>query len=134
MFMKALLSIKPEFVEKIFSGEKQVEFRKSCFKEDVQTVVVYATMPVGKIVGEFEIETILSDSPEELWEQTKAVAGISFAFFNEYFSGREVAYGIKIKRVRRYKKALNPYLEEPDFVAPQSFRYIRGENEQLVLT
>ena len=68
MFMKALLSIKPEFIEKIFSGEKQVEFRKSCFKEDVQTVVVYATMPVGKIVGEFEIETILSDSPEELWE------------------------------------------------------------------
>lgn len=132
--MKALLSIKPEFVEKIFSGEKQVEFRKSCFKEDVQTVVVYATMPVGKIVGEFEIETILSDSPQKLWEQTKTVAGISLAFFNEYFSGRDVAYAIKIKQVRRYKKALNPYLEEPDFTPPQSFRYLRTRNGQLALT
>ena len=30
--MKVLLSIKPEFVEKIFSGEKRFEYRKNIFK------------------------------------------------------------------------------------------------------
>ena len=31
--MKVLLSIKPEFVEKIFSGEKRFEYRKFAFKK-----------------------------------------------------------------------------------------------------
>ena len=30
--MKVLLSIKPEYVDKIFSGEKRYEYRKSMFK------------------------------------------------------------------------------------------------------
>ena len=58
--MKALLSIKPEFVSKIFTGEKIFEYRKAVFKRPmVKTVVIYSTMPVGKIVGEFEIEEII---------------------------------------------------------------------------
>ena len=40
--MKVLLSIKPEFADKIFNGTKKYEFRKSIFKnKDVDTVVVY---------------------------------------------------------------------------------------------
>ena len=63
--MKVLLSIKPEYAEKIFSGEKRYEFRKAVFKNQlIQTVVVYATMPVGKIIGEFNIKQILKDEPE----------------------------------------------------------------------
>ncbi|MBI6731014.1 ASCH domain-containing protein, partial [Pseudomonas amygdali] len=43
--MKVLLSIKPEYAEKILQGEKRFEFRKSVFKNpDVRTVVIYATM------------------------------------------------------------------------------------------
>ena len=33
--MKVLLSIKPEFAEKIFNGTKKYEFRKSIFKNKV---------------------------------------------------------------------------------------------------
>lgn len=59
--MKALLSIKPEFVEKILSGEKLVEYRKAVFKRpEVKSVVIYSTMPDGLIVGEFEIGQILA--------------------------------------------------------------------------
>ena len=40
--MRVLLSIKPEFVEKIFSGEKLYEYRKAMFKNvNVSTVVIY---------------------------------------------------------------------------------------------
>ena len=39
--MTVLLSIKPEFAEKIFNGTKKFEFRKSIFKNtDVKKVVV----------------------------------------------------------------------------------------------
>ena len=55
--MRVLLSIKPEFVEKIFSGEKLYEYRKAMFKNvNVSSVVIYSTMPVGKIVGEFKFK------------------------------------------------------------------------------
>ena len=60
--MKVLLSIKPEFAEKILNGTKRFEFRKGIFKNpQISTVVIYATMPLGKVVGQFRIESILSD-------------------------------------------------------------------------
>ncbi len=75
--MKVLLSIKPEYAEKIFSGEKKYEFRKIGFKNRfIRTVVVYATMPVGKIIGEFGIKQILKDNPEQIWQKTKKYSGI----------------------------------------------------------
>lgn len=125
--MKALLSIKPEFAEKIFSGEKLFEFRKTCFKKAVQVVVVYVTMPVGKIIGEFEVDTVLADEPERLWEHTKEFAGISYDCFEEYFSGRTVGYAIKVKKAQRYAVARDPYAEWDSFAPPQSFRYIEPE-------
>ena len=57
--MNVILSIKPEFVEKIFSGEKQYEYRKILFKQKVDTIYIYASRPVSKIVGEFKIDDIV---------------------------------------------------------------------------
>jgi predicted transcriptional regulator len=58
--MEVILSIKPQFARKIFEGSKLFEFRRSIFKNpDVNKVVVYASAPISKIVGEFEIEEIL---------------------------------------------------------------------------
>ena len=50
--MKALLSIKPEFAEAIFNGEKKFEYRKVIFKEKVKYIQVYVTKPIGKIIGD----------------------------------------------------------------------------------
>ena len=60
--MNVILSIKPEFVEKIFSGEKQYEYRKVLFKQKVDTVYIYASRPISKIVGEFKIAEIICDT------------------------------------------------------------------------
>ncbi|PMI59602.1 ASCH domain-containing protein [Vibrio splendidus] len=129
--MKALLSIKPEFVEKIISGEKLFEYRKAVFKRpEVKSVVIYSTMPEGKIVGEFTIGEILAKHPEELWEETKTASGINKSFFDEYFNEREVAYAIQIKDFKRYATPINPYEVERGFKAPQSFKYI-GLNSEL---
>jgi len=122
--MKALLSIKPEFVEKIFSGKKVFEFRKVGFSRDVEKVVVYATAPIGRIVGEFNVAKILEDTPASLWEKTKEHSGITEDFFFSYFKNRKMAIAIEIDHPIRYEKPINPYEKNLKFNPPQSFRYI----------
>lgn len=126
--MKVLLSIKPEFAERIFEGSKKYEFRKALFKNsDIKTIVVYASSPTQRVIGEFEIETIISDSPEKLWKKTKRFAGIDEDFFYEYFADRETGFAIKIKKTKKYKESLC-LREHFNLTPPQSFLYLRNEN------
>ncbi len=123
--MKAvLMSIKPEFAHKIFEGVKKFEFRKQVFKDaSVKKVIVYSSSPEQKVIGEFEIEAVLSGSPNEIWKQTKKYSGISQEFYDEYFKGRDKAYAIKVAATKRYRKmrALADYNVQS---APQSFVYV----------
>lgn len=125
--MKALLlSIKPEYVEKILQGEKKFEYRKRLAKEDVSYIYVYSTAPSKKVVASVHIEGHLSDSPTALWEKTKAAAGISRAKFRDYFRGCKTAYAYKLGKVEVFESPKNL----SDFgvaVAPQSFVYIKIE-------
>ena len=49
--MYVLMSIKPKYVEKILSGEKKYEYRKTLLKKDVESILVYSTSPVKKVYG-----------------------------------------------------------------------------------
>ncbi len=52
--MRVLLSIKPKYVEKAITGEKQYNFRKTIFRnKNVREVYIYSTPPTKKIVGKF---------------------------------------------------------------------------------
>lgn len=129
--MKILLSIKPEFVDQIFKGKKKFEYRKSIFtNKEVSSVVIYATMPVGRIVGEFSISNILMDTPEEIWINTKKESGISKTFYDSYFENRSKAYALEIGVLKKYDSPINPYEIIKGFVPPQSFRYL---NEDTLL-
>ena len=122
--MKVLLSIKPKFAKQIFDGSKKFEYRKAIFKnQDIKTVVVYASSPIQKVIGEFEIDCIINDSIADLWEKTKYSAGIDKDYFYQYFSEREVGYAIKIKKTRKYRKPLS-IKEDFNLTPPQSFIYL----------
>lgn len=122
--MKVLLSIKPEYADKIFSGEKKFEFRKKAFKSiGVHTVIVYSTMPVGKIIGEFTIKRIHQDSLESIWSKTKRFSGIDEDFFNNYYDGRDMAVAIEVGKLVLYKEPIDPKKKYENFTAPQSFMY-----------
>ena len=122
--MRVLLSIKPEFANKIFDGTKKFEFRKSIFKNnDIKTVVVYASSPVQRVIGEFEIERILNFDLDTLWSLTQDFSGISEDFFYEYFADKEVGYAIKIKKTKKYRNPKN-LREEFNLFPPQSFAYL----------
>ena len=122
--MEVLLSIKPEFANKIFDGEKKFEYRRAIFKRlDVNKVIVYASAPISKVIGEFEIAGIITDEISSLWDKTKEHSGITKDFFFEYFNGREIGHAIAVKKCIKYS---DPCCIETTFgiKPPQSFVYI----------
>ncbi|MCZ4409159.1 ASCH domain-containing protein [Cryomorphaceae bacterium 1068] len=123
--MKVLLAIKEEYASKIFDGTKKYEFRKSIFKDQrVKTIVVYVSAPVQQVIGEFDIDQVYKDEPQNIWEQTKAQSGVSKDFFDLYFLNRSNAYAIKIKKTRKYPKP-KALLEDFNMsFAPQSYVYL----------
>jgi len=122
--MRVLLSIKPDFVDKVFSGEKKYEFRRVIFKKpEVNTVVVYASTPVKKVIGEFSIKNIIFDEIGSLWKRTKQFSGISEDFFYQYFNEKDFGYAIEIGKIEKYNKALS-LKDHFNVSPPQSFMYL----------
>lgn len=125
MQINVLLSIKPEFAASIFSGDKKFEFRKAIFKNvSVRKAYVYASRPIGLVIGEFEIKEIISSDPESLWKETMNAAGISKVFFDKYFDGRHVAHALRIGAAICYKKPKTLMEMFSINRPPQSFMYI----------
>lgn len=126
-----LISIKPEFVELIFNGQKTVELRKSLPKalpENAQ-IIIYASSPTKSIVGRAFVKSIESYEPQTLWEKLGHKTGITFDYFSDYFQGREKGYGIVLDRVEKFSAPLSLCFlrDKLDFTPPQSFMYAKEE-------
>lgn len=120
---RALLSIRPDFVEAIIRGEKKFEFRRSIFARPVDVVIVYATVPVQRVVAEFDVCSIISEKLPTLWKRTHKSAGIGREFFLKYFEGKDYGHAIEIGKVRLYKMPFCP-IEKFGIRPPQSFVYL----------
>lgn len=120
---KILLSINPEHVNNILAGTKQYEFRKIQCKEKVDKIIIYSTFPVMEVVGEADVDDVIVDVPEQVWNITNAYAGITKTFFDSYYKNRDKAVAYKLSNVKKYKepKKLSNYGVK---AAPQSFVYI----------
>ena len=123
--MNLLISIKPEFVKKILAYEKLYEFRKSIFKEDVDKIFIYSTYPVKKIVGYFEVNEIICESPQELWNSFSEVSGISKKDFFKYYANSNEGFAIKIDNLHIFEEYID-MSQNDDFRAPQSFCYVEN--------
>ena len=121
-----LLSINPEYAERILIGSKKYEFRKKLANKPVNKILIYSTTPIMKVVGEVEVVKTISSSPCALLEYTKKFAGISRDKFRKYFKGCKVAYAYELGKVIQY----NPPKGLNDFnvgLPPQSFIYLSVE-------
>lgn len=120
---KMLLSINPNHVENIFNGVKKYEYRKIKCKKNVEKILIYSTSPVQRIVGEATIELVIEDSPSNIWKLTEKFSGINKNFYEEYYSGKEIAVAYKLCDIIKYEtpKKLEVYgIKMP----PQSFMYV----------
>ena len=132
-----LLSIRPEYVEKILCGEKRVELRRQrprCQPNDL--IAIYSSTPEKLLVGVARINEVRVNSPECLWHDVRAFAGISRPAFFDYFTGADKAVGLMITNV---VPLLTPVTlddlrtEWPGFHPPQGFRYLTASQIDFVL-
>lgn len=121
---KLLLSIKPQYARQILAGTKKVEYRKQSPKDsDVKHVLVYQSNDIMKVVGEFIIDGIIEGTPQQVWEQTHEVGGISKRDYFAYFEGIDKAYAFKISQLVVFDNPLS--LEEIGVRrAPMSYQYV----------
>ncbi len=122
--MRVLLSTRPKFASRIFEGSKKYEYRRVIFRrEDVTKILVYASAPLCKVVGEFDIGGIVHEEPKKLWARTRKYAGIARKEFFRYFSDATKGYAIRVKNSRMYEKPL-PLRDLMISAPPQSFMYL----------
>ena len=121
--MKILFSINPEHVQSILSGRKMVEYRKTKCRRNVDAVLIYSTSPVRMVVAQARLKGILVDKPERIWEQTKAISGISHKFYSQYFSRRSIAIAYQLENVEPFPTPKSLHDFGLDYV-PQSFAYV----------
>lgn len=118
-----LLSIKPEYTNRILAGTKKFEFRRNVAKRHVDRILIYSTSPEMKVVGSVAVTGVLKETPQNLWNKTKDYSGISHEKYMAYFSDREYAYAYQLGEVKIFKKAKS-LADYGITTAPQSFAYV----------
>ena len=124
---KILLPIKPLYANRILSGEKKVEYRKQVLsRRNVSNVLIYASRPVCRVIGEFRIAGIISDTPDKLWKKTAGVGGINRTDYFAYFANHSIAYAYQIEEVKVFgtPRTLSEYGLKH---APQNFVYVEDD-------
>lgn len=121
---KVLMAIKPKYAMQIFSGEKTFEYRKNRFKRsNVDSIIIYVTAPVMRVLGEVELIDILEDSPMNIWNKTWSKGGIEKKKFDHYYEDKSKAYAYVLGNAEQYEeeKTLSDY--GIDYY-PQSYVYL----------
>jgi len=121
------MAIHPHYADAILDGRKKVEFRKRAVAEDVTTVLIYATAPVKKIIGQFEVAHTVVTTPSALWEQLGAVGCIDESAYREYYAASDAAVGLVIDAPKRYELPVRLAALLPSPAVPQSFAYLPRE-------
>lgn len=129
---KIIMSIKPKYVNLIFSGSKKFELRKK-IPESIDEIFIYSSYPVQRVVGKFKIKKIIrNENLAELWRETTSYGenpenvGVTFEEFKDYFREAKECCAIEISDLKIFKerKKLSDFDIEK---APQSWCYMRKE-------
>lgn len=121
---KIIISINPIYVQNILNGTKKFEYRRKVSKEDINSLIIYETFPVKKVVAEAEVLGIIALNPNKLWDLTHEYGGISKKDYDIYFKDRKIAYAYKLGKIKIFENPLDIKFFGLKY-APQSFAYVR---------
>lgn len=109
------------------TGQKRVEFRKTTFSRTPSHVVVYASSPVQKVLGYFEVSAVDVNAVDVLWERYATVGGVGEAEFGRYYAGRESGVALSVGGVvhARTPAGLADLGLSPR--PPQNFAYVESD-------
>lgn len=97
-----MISLEERHANGIFEGRKHVELRRREMKVSVgSTVWIYATLPVGAIVGKAKISELHSLAPSTIWRRFSTVSGLTRAEFFQYFDGISKGFALSLEEVTK---------------------------------
>lgn len=131
--MNVFLPIRPVYAERIFRGTKRVEFRRYRFARKVKRVIVYAGLPVRRILGYFSILRVDSGRPVEIWDKYSKYGGVDRAEFFDYYAGCDTAYAYVIGEVWAFEPKVSPFEVFDRFIIPQSYKYLSDDEYERLL-
>lgn len=127
---KLVMSMRPQFADRVFSRSKQVEFRKKfSLKWRGCKAVVYGTQPLGALMGEVTMRNVTYGTPSDIWETFGTMGGCSREEFSAYVGDSPGMYAIELSDVTPYISPIGlaqvSHLINEDLRPPQSFRDVR---------
>ena len=95
---RVLISIRPRYAERILNGQKMIEIRRKFSKKWTgHRVSLYASHPIGALVGEATIDGIMEATPEQVWMHFESDIGCTKEEFDTYTESADKIYAIQLK-------------------------------------
>lgn len=121
-----VLSIGPEYANKIVAGTKSVELRRKFSKRWIGCrTVLYATSPEKRLVGEARIANVISSDPDRIWNTFSGELGCSRLEFDNYVASSAEVFALVLDDVVRYAEPIPlrvlEHLIASDIDPPQSY-------------
>ena len=124
MASSVIISIRPFFVDPIFSREKRFEFRRVVARfRTGDRMIVYATAPLSLLVGEFRVGRVLTGTPEEVCAETGADPLRRYTA--SYLRGARCCTAIEIVDPRRWNAPMPLTRLKARIRAPQSYVFMK---------
>ena len=126
-----VLSIKPQYSDKIIEGLKTVELRRRFPVSAPHGTIayIYSTSPVRAIVGSAQIKDVMKLPVSEIWKRFSKEAFIEKADFEKYFEGTDFGFALLFEQVKPLDEpiTLEVLRQQFDFTPPQSFLYAKRD-------
>lgn len=132
-----ILSIHPQYSDKILAGKKTVELRRRFPLTTAKgtKVYIYSTSPVRAIVGSAEIAGIIKLPIKDMWKKYSKCAFIKKQAFESYFEGLSEGFALELKNAQAFDKPIEllELRERFNFTPPQSFIYAKQEMRRALM-
>lgn len=125
---QAIISLKPQYVDLVLSGEKTVELRNRIVRMNSGTSIwIYATRPVGGVVALAEVAAVVHGSPVDIWNRFEREMCIDKTCFDSYIKNRERVSALMLTSIRKLKHSVTlDWIRRSvdDFQPPQFYAHL----------
>jgi predicted transcriptional regulator len=99
---EAIISIHPRHAHAILDGKKTIELRRRIPLLPVGTKLwIYATRPLGAVIGTAIINQVVRGDPVEIWQKFGKQSGLERSEYDAYFQGSNEAIGLLLNNAQR---------------------------------
>ena len=130
-----LVSMKPQYVERILAGSKVVEIRKRFSGKWIGCkAVLYSSSPQKALVGEATVRSVTSGAPVDIWSRFHLSLGCTSDEFAAYVGSAAEVSAIELDDVFPYREPISlsqiSHLLGEDLRPPQSYCDLRLDKKQ----